>query len=49
MVAYALNVAEDIEVDEELYTYKEAISCMDSKKWLIAIYEKMESLHKNGT
>ena len=49
MVAYALNVCEDIDAGEELSTYKETISYMDSKKWLIAMHEKMESLHKNST
>ena len=32
MVAYALNVAEDIDANEEPSTYNEAISCMDSEK-----------------
>ena len=48
MVAYTLNVAEDIEASEEPSNYKEPISCMDSKKWLVAMYEEMESLHMNG-
>ena len=49
MVAYALNVAENIDAGEEPSTYNEAISCVDSEKWLIAMNEEMESLHKNGT
>ena len=49
MVAYALNVAEDIDTGEEPSTYKKVISCMDSEKWLIVMHEEMESLHKNST
>ena len=41
MVAYALNVAEDIDAGEEPSTYNEAISCVDSEKWLIAMNEEM--------
>ena len=29
--------------------YSEAISCDDSAKWLIAMNEEIESLHRNGT
>ena len=48
MVAYALNVAKDIEADKEPSTYKKAISCMDSEKWLVVMHEEMEFLHKNS-
>ena len=49
MVAYALNMAEDINADKEPSTYKEVISCVDSEKWLISMHKEIESLHKNGT
>ncbi|KAG8480615.1 hypothetical protein CXB51_024767 [Gossypium anomalum] len=47
LVAYALNVAEDIDANQEPSNYSEAISCEDSKKWMFAMQEEMESLHKN--
>ncbi|KAG8488618.1 hypothetical protein CXB51_016586 [Gossypium anomalum] len=49
LVAYALNVAEDIDANREPSNYSEAISCKDSEKWMFAIQEEMESLHKNRT
>ena len=49
LVAYALSVADNIESSEETSTYEEAVSCNDSSKWMIAMQEEMESLHKNGT
>ena len=49
IIAYALNVAEDINTGKEPSTFKEAINCVDSEKWLIAMHEEIESLHKNGT
>ncbi|KAG8491178.1 hypothetical protein CXB51_014420 [Gossypium anomalum] len=49
LVAYALNVAEDIDVNQEPSNYSEAISCEDSEKWMFAMREEMESLHKNKT
>ncbi|KAG8480706.1 hypothetical protein CXB51_025391 [Gossypium anomalum] len=49
LVAYALNVAEDIDANREPSNYSEAISCEDSKKWMFAIQEEMKSLHKNRT
>ena len=49
MVAYALNVAESIDSSEEPATYSEAVSCDDSGRWMIAMQEEIESLHKNGT
>ncbi|KAG8501303.1 hypothetical protein CXB51_003446 [Gossypium anomalum] len=49
LVVYALNVAEDIDVNQEPFNYSEAISCEDSEKWMFAMQEEMESLHKNKT
>ncbi|KAG8485681.1 hypothetical protein CXB51_019023 [Gossypium anomalum] len=49
LVVYALNVAEDIDVNQEPSNYSEAISCEDSKKWMFVMQEEMESLHKNKT
>ncbi|KAG8503839.1 hypothetical protein CXB51_001965 [Gossypium anomalum] len=49
LVAYALNVAEDIDANQEPSNYFEAISCEDSKKWMFAMQEEMKSLHKNKT
>ncbi|KAG8496701.1 hypothetical protein CXB51_007821 [Gossypium anomalum] len=49
LVAYALNVAEDIDVNQEPSNYSEAVSCEDSEKWMFAMQEEMESLHKNRT
>ena len=49
LVAYALSVADNIESGEEPSTYEEVVSCSDSGKWMIAMQEEMESLHKNVT
>ncbi|KAG8488139.1 hypothetical protein CXB51_018349 [Gossypium anomalum] len=49
LVAYALNVAEDINVNQESSNYSKAISYEDSEKWMFAMQEEMESLHKNKT
>ena len=49
LVAYALNVAEDVDFNQEPSTYKEAVNCDDSSKWMIAMQEEMKLLHKNGT
>ncbi|KAG8482498.1 hypothetical protein CXB51_024223 [Gossypium anomalum] len=49
LVAYALNVAGDIDANQEPSNYSEAVSCEDSKKWMFAMQEEMESLHKNRT
>ncbi|KAG8481214.1 hypothetical protein CXB51_025952 [Gossypium anomalum] len=49
LVAYALNVAEDIDANQEPSNYSEAINCEDSEKWMFAMQEEMESLHKNKT
>ncbi|KAG8480905.1 hypothetical protein CXB51_025479 [Gossypium anomalum] len=49
LVAYALNVAEDIDANQEPSNYSEVISYEDSEKWMFAMQEEMESLHKNKT
>ncbi|KAG8478589.1 hypothetical protein CXB51_028432 [Gossypium anomalum] len=49
LVAYALNVAEDIDANQEPSNYSEAVSCEDSEKWMFAMQEEMESLYKNRT
>ncbi|KAG8499283.1 hypothetical protein CXB51_005781 [Gossypium anomalum] len=49
LVPYALNVAEDIDSNQEPSNYYEAISYEDSEKWIFAMQEEMESLHKNKT
>ncbi|KAG8503607.1 hypothetical protein CXB51_001802 [Gossypium anomalum] len=49
LAAYALNVAEDIDANKEPSNYSEAVSCEDSEKWMFAMEEEMESLHKNRT
>ena len=49
LVAYALNVAEGIDSNEEPFAYTEVVSCDDSGRWMISMQEKMESLHKNNT
>ena len=49
LVAYALNVAKDIDSSVKPSSYFEAINCDDSSRWMIVMYEKIESLHKNGT
>ena len=48
LVAYAFSVVDNIESNEELSTYEEAISCSYSGKWMISMQEEMESLHKMG-
>ncbi|KAG8475835.1 hypothetical protein CXB51_032770 [Gossypium anomalum] len=39
----------DIDANRESSNYSEAISCEDSPKWMFAMQEEMESLHKNRT
>ena len=43
LVAYALNVAEDIDANQEPSNYSEAVSCKDSEKWMFAMQEEMKS------
>ncbi|GKB23384.1 RNA-directed DNA polymerase, eukaryota [Tanacetum coccineum] len=47
-VAYALQVAKEVESLEPA-TYREAITSKDSNKWIAAMGEEIESLHKNKT
>ena len=42
-------MADNIKPSEDPSTYEEAVGCNDSSKWMIAMQEEMESLHKNGT
>ncbi|KAG8496806.1 hypothetical protein CXB51_007977 [Gossypium anomalum] len=39
----------DIDANQEPSNYSEAVSCEDSEKWMFAMQEEMESLHKNRT
>ncbi|KAG8489021.1 hypothetical protein CXB51_017120 [Gossypium anomalum] len=48
LVAYALNVAKDIDANQESSNYSEAISCEDSKKWMFAMQEELFK-KKEGT
>ncbi|KAG8481048.1 hypothetical protein CXB51_025755 [Gossypium anomalum] len=49
LVAYALNVAKDIDANREPSNNSETISCEDSEKWMSTMQEEIESLHKNRT
>ena len=49
LIAYALSIAEEVNDCVEPASYSEAVSCADSSKWLLAMNEEIESLHKNGT
>ena len=49
IVSFALSVAEEIEGNSEPSSYSEAIISGDSKKWMTAMHDEMESLEKNGT
>ncbi|KAL5768311.1 hypothetical protein ACOSQ2_015094 [Xanthoceras sorbifolium] len=48
-VAYALTIGEETDSVGEPVTYTDAISSVDSAKWLISMQEEIESLHKNDT
>ena len=48
LITYALSVANNIESNEEPFTYEQVVSCCDLGKWMIAMQEEMESLHKMG-
>ena len=48
MVDYSLYIANEIK-KRELGSFQEAVSCVDSKRWLYAIKEEMNSLSKNKT
>ena len=49
ITAYALLAAQEVNNVDEPSTYKEAITGIDSEKWLVAMEEEIESLHKNKT
>ena len=49
LVAYALSVAEETSEVGEPTSYSDAVSCDNSAKWLIAMNEEIESLHRNRT
>lgn len=48
-MGYALAVAQETSIEDEPNTYSEAIACSDAAKWLLAMNEEFESLHRNGT
>ena len=48
MLAYALSVAESIEIPEP-FTNNEAISSDETTEWTVAMTEEIEFLHKNQT
>lgn len=48
IMAFAFSVAEDIG-DEEPRTYRDAVTGKEKEKWLVAMNEEMQSLHKNET
>ena len=48
-VGFAFLAAEETDSCYEPANYKEAITCQDSSKWVVAMQEEMESLQKNGT
>ena len=48
MLAYAFLVATEV-MKTEPETYEEAINCKESKNWVAAMKEEMNSLYKNKT
>ncbi|KAH9702699.1 hypothetical protein KPL70_010850 [Citrus sinensis] len=48
LIAYALTAAHELDNDEPK-TYREAVSGNDADKWIKAMKDEMESLHKNNT
>ncbi|KAH9682681.1 hypothetical protein KPL71_027445 [Citrus sinensis] len=48
LIAYALTAAHELDNDEPK-TYREAVSGKDADKWIKAMKDEMESLHKNNT
>ena len=48
-VAYALSVGEETNSIGEPTSYSEAVSSVDSTKWLFSMQEEIESLYKNET
>jgi hypothetical protein len=49
LVAYALSIAQEVNDGVEPVSYTEAVSCVESSQWLVAMNEEIESLHKNNT
>jgi len=49
LVPYALSIAEEVNDGVEPSSYTEAVSCVESSQWLVAMNEEIESLNKNGT
>ncbi|KAG8472763.1 hypothetical protein CXB51_034680 [Gossypium anomalum] len=47
LVAYALNMVEDIDGNQEPSTYSKAVSCEDLEKCMFTMQKDMELLHKN--
>jgi len=47
-VAYALQVVEEVDTFEPT-SIREAITCAESDKWIVAMNEEMKSLQKNET
>ena len=43
-MSYALMI-----VNGDPYTYEEAIECQDRERWVQAMSEEIQSLHKNET
>jgi hypothetical protein len=48
-VPFTLSVFEEVDSAHEPLNYSEAIFSTDSKKWMGAMHEEMESLEKNDT
>jgi hypothetical protein len=48
-VAFALDIAEEVDNVQEPLNYSEVILSIDTEKWIGAMHEEMESLEKNGT
>ena len=48
-VAFALNMAESIDDEQEPSSFHEAVTCDEASQWIGAMKEELESLHKNHT
>ncbi|MEF8696035.1 UNVERIFIED_CONTAM: reverse transcriptase domain-containing protein, partial [Bacillus cereus] len=49
LVSYALACGSQVEAAVDPNTFNEAMSSPDSDKWVVAMQQEMESLHKNNT
>ena len=47
-IIFVCVVTQEVKGYDNLVTYNVAISSNDSSKWLVAMQEEVESLHKNG-